>query len=290
MKTRDALTLLLPALFLSCQACVPWKGARFQGEKEQAVPFRAGESLEIRTVNGSVQVEPGGKDRAVLLARFRMTSRERLRQVRITAARKAPGTLEVRVAWPGGKRMAAEGCSLEIRIPPARGVLVRTTNGPITLEGMEGKADLESTNGALRVTRQGGPLRGRTTNGGVTLEKIRGGVDVETTNGPITLEGITGPVKARTTNGPIRVELDPADPGPLEARTTNGPMRIQVGPAFRGVVEMETTNGAIRVEGEHRGRITRPEPGVLRLFLGEGDAPSRLRTTNGTILFRVTPG
>jgi hypothetical protein len=114
-------------------------------------------------------------------------------------------------------------------------------------------------NGEVRLTAVG-EVQVRTDNGAVTLDGVRGPVDVQTSNGHVTgrhLDG--GPVRARTDNG--AVELTTTTPQDVTVGTGNGAVTVAVA-AGRYVVDTRTDNGAedVRVQndpaGQHRVELT----------------------------------
>jgi hypothetical protein len=126
-------------------------------------------------------------------------------------------------------------------------------------------------------------LRLRSTNGSIVVRDVHGTADVQTTNGGITLERLAGDVRGRTTNGGARVELAGTawEGAGLEVRTTNGSVRVRAPEGYSADVEARTTNGSIRTDFPLtvQGRVGRRLEGRL----GDGGAPIRLRTTNGSV-------
>jgi hypothetical protein len=129
-------------------------------------------------------------------------------------------------------------------------------------------------------------LRLRTTNGGLNVEGINGVVDIETTNGGIDLKGVAGDVRAETTNGGITIALAGStwNGAGIRAETTNGGIRLIVPEGFSAVLEAETTNGGIDVDFPVtiQGRLGKD----LHARLGEGGPVIHLETTNGGVSIR----
>ena len=69
----------------------------------------------------------------------------------------------------------------------------------------------------------------------------------------------------------------------------NGPITVRVGSGFAGVVSFGTSNGALNVR-DHAGNISSRSisRNKGRIEVGEGGAPSRLATSNGTIRFTIS--
>ena len=100
-------------------------------------------------------------------------SAERLAAVKVVSTRSEDETLSIAVEWPGGKPENREQCRLDVLIPDADGVKVRTSNGRVEITGLAGEADLDTGNGAISVTSHTGPVKARSGNGAVTVRGQR---------------------------------------------------------------------------------------------------------------------
>ena len=156
---------------------------------------------------------------------------------------------EVSAKGPRRKQDIGWSVSYRIMVPRSTNLDLDSTNGGITIEGVEGTLRLHTTNGGLHLEDVGGDVAGRTTNGGMRVVLTGSGwtgrgLDVETTNGGVTMSvpaGYSAHLEAATTNGgfhigfPVTVEgrigrklsVDLGDGGPtLRVKTTNGGVRI----------------------------------------------------------------
>jgi hypothetical protein len=93
-------------------------------------------------------------------------------------------------------------------------------------------------------------VRGGTSNGAITLDGIEAAVDVATSNGAIEMSGLSGEVSVRTSNGDIEIVL--ADDAPAVARSTttsNGrtDTQIRTDPNADASMTITTSNGDITV-------------------------------------------
>jgi DUF4097 and DUF4098 domain-containing protein YvlB len=127
------------------------------------------------------------------------------------------------------------------------------------------RVEVETTNGAVRVSGTGGALRAETTNGSIEIADAGGSVEAATTNGSIRAtfrrSPRSGEQRFNTTNGAISVTLPDDASGEFEASTVNG-----------GI----SSDFPLQVSGRIGGRR-------LRGRLGEGAARFELRTVNGGI-------
>jgi hypothetical protein len=200
--------------------------------------------------NGGVSVKAWNGEGVVVRARIQASARS------MDQARRIAQDIRVRT---GGETIEAEGpdrsrgeswsVSYEILVPRRTGLEVRTSNGPISVEGVSGEMDLRAHNGPLALRGVSGNVEARTDNGplSVTLDGDRWsgeGLDAETTNGPITLmvpQGYSAELTTGTVNGPMNVDIPITVQGrfPRRFTTTLG----RGGPPIRVV----TTNGPVNV-------------------------------------------
>ena len=162
----------------------------------------------------------------------------------------------------------------EVEVPAGLTVTVKTMNGAVRLDNVEGKITAATTNGNVSGDAVSGEVQGSTVNGSVSLK----------------LDDVRGDVRLTTVNGAVRVELPPTVNADLDATTVNGGVSVDeklglaevsrdrgsFGPAtsIRGRLNkggprlsLQTTNGGVRVSapgaggGEERGRGLRGRRG-----------------------------
>jgi hypothetical protein len=174
------------------------------------------------------------------------------------------------------------GIRWEVEVPAGLTLSVKTTNGTVRLDGVDGRITAATTNGNVSGSASGS-VQGSAVNGSVALS----------------LASVTGDVQLRTVNGAIRLTLPPTADADLDATTVNGGVsvderlvladvssnRSNFGPmtSIRGRlnkggarVTLQTTNGGVRVttpgSGEDGDDVRGPE---LRGRRGRGDRPDR---------------
>ena len=216
----------------------------------------AGGRLEILNVNGRIDVEATDGQTVEVTAdrtakaRTDDGARELLRGIEM---REDVSAASVRIET---KALASSlGSSQEVdyrvRVPRSTSLYVRTQNGSVNIDGVEGAVVASSTNG------------------GVLGKGLAGGVEASTTNGAIrlALDAVAAPgVKAETVNGSITIDVPPQAKADIAARCVNGSVSVtdltieRSGEASRRRVEgrvngggprieAATTNGSIRITG-----------------------------------------
>jgi hypothetical protein len=176
---------------VGCACAYSSEQATFKEVRQIQVAHQAGMGLDVEAVNGNLIVKKGGDAQVQIKAEFRCVTQERLAMLRVTADRRADGTLVVRSEWPENRR-SSEGCAFIITIPDAKGVKLASTNGGIIVEGLAGEAYLRTSNGGIDVTRHNGSIDAETKNGGIDVELTKafaGEVDLKTSNGAVVIKG-----------------------------------------------------------------------------------------------------
>lgn len=274
---------------LSMTGCVVFSGAHYRETRNLVAEHEQGAAIALETANGGVTIRRADVYAVEITANVRARTQERLEATRIIAA-PAGGALRISVEWPEGRRLGSEGCSFDVLLPSADGAQVRTSNGSIEIDGLAGLADLRSSNGRITVRDHLGDVDAHSSNGRITAERVAGGVRADTSNGGVTVLDVGGPVDVGTSNGSVRIALAPDNPGPVRAASSNGAIDAALSPAFAGELRASTSNGVVHFEGgDLRPRVLRMGRRTATLSFGEegAAAPSRLRTSNGSIRIRV---
>lgn len=244
-----------------------WQSAPYQGSRSVRVGVAEGTALDVRTENGSITVLRGEGQEVLVSASVRAVSQERLEQAVLVANRDHEGTLRVHVQWPGGVRHAAEGAAIEVVLPDTDGLTLRTSNGPVTVQGMRGEAMITTSNGAIHVADYAGHVVAKTSNGRVELLEVASAC-------------------VETSNGSVRVRLAAEASGPVDVRTSNGSVTLEVGPAFDQSLAAETSNGSIVCEAGGA-TVMRLHRTSAQIRFCAGTHTGRLRSSNGSITIRA---
>ncbi len=229
-----------------------------------------GSQLWVTNRNGGIKVEGWNQEKVDLTAYIRDTQG---RHIDLKVERLGDG-LAIEAVWPktgwfnfGFFGTQSPRCEFVLKVPRRIVSNYATTNGTISVKGIEGYAGCDTTNGDIRVsdikgevhasTTNGGiiasnlfaRIKGGTTNGDLDLENVAGGVDLDTTNGSISAKGLDGwgeGIRLESTNGEIEVALGQAK-GDLQADNTNGRLDIKLSGV--DVVNMEKHEAHIRIPG-----------------------------------------
>jgi hypothetical protein len=258
MSARAAVLGLILVCSSGCDVVFQGASARASDEWRRTYPLSPGGSVEVINRNGSIDVEassaPGVEVRAERTARgvTNEAAQQLLKQAEIIE-QAAPDRIRLETRpMPGMFGMSRVEVRYTLRVPATCAVRVTTTNGGITVVGLQGAVNAETTNGTLTGRGLSGTIEGSTTNGRISVEVetiAQQGLRLETTNGGIELRlppAARADIAARVTNGSIDASglnvqrEDTSSRRRFEGRLNGGGPRV----------DLETTNGSIRVLGK----------------------------------------
>ncbi|MFG2985706.1 DUF4097 domain-containing protein [Streptomyces sp. NPDC048258] len=187
------------------------------------------------------------------------------------------GTVDVTVELPTGSRVdmtgawaqvLGEGRLGEVRVKTSSGDVRLDTTGPlqltashgsITVDRIEGMAEISTSSGSLRVGTVDGPAVLKNSHGTTTVGAAAGDLRVSGANGDIDIARAEGSVAATTAHGTLRVAE-----------------------VARGTVQLETSYGAIEVgirEGTAAWLDVNSDHGQVRNTLTASKAPEETEET-----------
>jgi hypothetical protein len=263
--------LALAAILPGCDIKIDDKGelsvdvsrGRASDEWVRSYTLAKGARFELANQNGEIQVK-GTTDSEVKVTAHRQVSassdaeaEQRLQSIKmredVTADR-----VFVEAQSDGGEGFEFRrglGIRWEVEVPAGLTLVVKTMNGTVRLDGVDGRITAATTNGNVSGNAVSGTVQGSSVNGSVAMN----------------LDAVTGDVQLRTVNGSIRLELPPTADADLDATTVNGG------------VSMDDRLGLADVSGN---RSTFGPTTSMRGRLNKGGARVTLQTTNGGV--RVT--
>lgn len=289
---RFAVLVVLGAALVGASACdlEDVVGARFAATRAETAAFPASSipMLEVASSNGAVSVRgvPGQTDvrvTATLRARGGNQSEANARVAAMTIHMEQQGSrivLAYRASeqTPDVRRYA--GVAFDVSTPGIVDVVAQTSNGAVTASSMQGRLDLETSNGEIVVADFIGELWAETSNGRISVERTQGVLDLETSNGEISLVDVSAAFDALTSNGRIGFSgTVVGDANSLAA--SNGRIDVAVPPSasieFQAEASGGTISSALPLVGDTQGKewlAALNPPAVARVAI---------RTSNGSI-------
>lgn len=280
-KVVPLVAMLITASLSGCQFL-----QMHQGSQTVNVPHVPGTMLRVNSSNGGISVHQYDGPDVEIVAHLKAVSAERLAAARVIAERDENNALCVFVDWPEGRRRSREGCTFEILVPDADGVVLQTSNGRLSLSGCSGTADLKTSNGQIEVSDHVGKLVGKTSNGRIEVERITGPVELESSNGAINVDDVTSSVGAKTSNGSVEIRLNHESAGPVVCATSNGSVDLTLGAMFVGELTAKTSNGRVYLENLQGAQVLSSGKTNVHVIVGEPAHKSTVKTSNGSIRVR----
>ncbi|GGO94661.1 DUF4097 family beta strand repeat-containing protein [Wenjunlia tyrosinilytica] len=187
------------------------------------------------------------------------------------------GTVDVTVELPTGSRIdmtgawaqvLGEGRLGEVRVKTSSGDVCLDTTGPLHLKASHGSITVDRVEGTAEITTSSGSLRVGTVDGDAVLKN---------SHGTTTVGAVTGDLRVSGANGDI--DIARAE-GSVAATTANGTLRAAE--VARGTVQLETSHGAIEVgirEGTAAWLNVSSDRGQVRNTLTASETPDRTEDT-----------
>jgi hypothetical protein len=224
----------------------------------------AGQTLEIKGVNGEVKAAAATGDRAEVTA-VKRARRSDPAGVQIKAVEHAGG-VTICAVYPTPPGSATNECV------PGQGGHMSVQDNDVTV------SFTVSVPPGVRFV-------GRTVNGGVEASGLTGDVVAQTVNGGVRLS-TEGKAEAETVNGSITAVIGQADGSePLRFKTVNGSIALELPAGASAEVRASPVNGDVRSEFPLTGQ-TRVSRRSLSGTIGGGGRSLSLETVNGSIQIR----
>lgn len=229
--------------------------AEAKSEWKKTYSLGASGSLEIKNVNGRIDVEPSTDGSISIVA-------ERI----------------AKAATDAEALKAAESIAI-------------TENVSSTSVALDAKMPITSMLGGGREVRfhvrapKGTVLTLSSTNGEIIVRDMTGDLRLETTNGEIKGVNLEGSTRASTTNGSVNLDYALLGANGITAETTNGEVTVKIPKTTKASVNLRVTNGGISASGLD---IVNSESSRKRLVgtMNGGGPEIRIETTNGAVVLR----
>ncbi len=171
----------------------------------------------------------------------------------------------------------------DITVPQCFGVNLKTGQGDISIQDVDGNTNANSLEGDLSFENITGTIIGHTSKGSVGLNRCKGDVYLRSTHGNIEVSDNSGVVDVMTSKGDIHcVDVT----GNIDGKTDKGNIVLS---NCNGGVNLKSTNGTIEVE--NKGPITAKTTigEIIARYTGQPQHDSVLDATGGGITAEFIP-
>ncbi|MCH0564658.1 MULTISPECIES: DUF4097 family beta strand repeat-containing protein [unclassified Streptomyces] len=187
------------------------------------------------------------------------------------------GTVDVTVELPTGSNIDVSGAGAQVLGEGRLGdVRLKTTSGDVRLD-TTGPLQLSASHGSITVNRVEGTAEITTNSGNLRVGLVDGPAVLKNAHGSTTVDAVTGELRVNGVNGGVDIARAEAS---VTGTTTNGHLRVA--DVARGSVHLETANGPIEVgirEGTAAWLDVASKRGQVRNTLATTDTPEQTEET-----------
>lgn len=219
-----ALALLLSAVAAGCELPL------FTATETRSEVFATSDAptIIVETFNGSIDISNGSNDEVVAEVQKHArgfdedSARANLENIEISLLQEGN---EIRITARRLEHAFGDsGAAVIIAAPRKSKVVLRSSNGYIVSEGLQGGIDARTSNAKVEVFEGSGPIEADSSNGSIRIEATDAVVDARTSNARIRFEGTLadGDHRFKSSNGRIDVMLPKDSEFRFAASTSNG--------------------------------------------------------------------
>ena len=259
--------------------------------------FAANKVLEIHlyTFDGPIEIRSWDRPEAVIEIEKRGQNKEAVSKIQVIAEQTG-NRIQIEARHPGDGsfvgigRFTSPSAKFIANVPRKTNVVVRSGDGSIVAERLDGNIELRTSDGTIRVVETAGQLLAETGDGSIQLEEVSGRVECRTRDGSLRITGTPSVLRARSGDGQVivRVRSGAAMIEDWMVATDDGSISVELPDGFNANVEADPGS-----DGRARSELTLADTTggtradrVLRGRLGQGGKKLILRTGDGTI--RIT--
>ncbi|MDQ3069944.1 MAG: DUF4097 domain-containing protein [Acidobacteriota bacterium] len=290
-----------PVLLLA-SGCTVQMDAHAVVEREEK-RFPAGETPEVNlaTFDGSIQVRQWDRPEVLVEIEKRGSDKEAVAGMQVVSDAK-DNRVSVEVRRPASEKEfigigfhRSTSARLIASVPRGTRLIVATRDGSISVERIDGRLELRTDDGSVRVSEAAGDVLVVTRDGSITLERVAGRVDARSGDGSIRVTGSPSSLALETRDGSVvvRAERNTVMQDDWSVRTGDGSVVVEVPEGFGAELDAETQDGTVRSQlsvggSSDQSDRTRDERRTLRGKIGAGGKVLKLRTSDGSIRLRTS--
>jgi hypothetical protein len=237
--------------------------------------------LEINLSSSGLRLRGTLEDRVVVRAR---DGRDLAADLAIEAR---PGAVTIRDHAAGAVRFgplslqAGHPVDIDVDLPRAARVAVRTLSGDVEASGIGGASRWATTSGDLRLRLDAGPVAVETVSGDVMIEGMAAlALAARSVSGDVRVRAVRlDGIEASTTSGDVALDAALAEGVDHEVSSVSGDVRIATGSDVR--LASRTLTGDVRASGPHR---VEGERGNRTIVIGSGRVRLAVLTMSGDVL------
>ena len=271
----------------------------FIEREEKRFPAGASPEITLATFDGSIQVRPWDRPEVLIEVEKRGSDKAAVDKIQVVSEHK-DNHISLDVKQPSSEKQfvgiglhRATSARLVASVPRGSRLTVTTRDGSIVVERIDGRLELRTDDGSVRVSEAAGDMTIVTRDGSITLDRVAGRIDARSGDGSINVAGTPASLLLETKDGSVvvRAERDTVMSADWSVRTGDGSVVVEIPEGFGAELDAETADGSVRSElavagAEDAGSRDRDERRKLRGKIGPGGKILKLRTADGSIRLR----
>ncbi len=248
--------------------------------------------LHLYTFDGPVEIRSWDRAEAVIEIEKRGQNKEAVAKIQVIAEQTG-NRIQIEARHPGTGsfvgigRFTSPSAKFIANVPRKTNVVVRSGDGSIVAERLDGQIELRTDDGTIRVVETTGQLLAESGDGSIQLEDVSGRIECRTRDGSLRITGTPTVLRARSGDGQVvvRVRNGAVMMEDWMVATDDGSISVELPDGFNANVEADPGS-----DGRARSELTLADTTggtrsdrVLRGRLGVGGKKLILRTGDGTI-------
>lgn len=299
--TKLTFALLVGATVVTSTACrMDVDSQAFIEREEKRFPADTLIDLSVSTFAGSVEIRSWDRPEVLVEIEKRGQDKDAVGKISVTADRTAnhinvDARHSGRTTVIGIGHFTSTSARLIVTVPRKCNIVARTSDGTMTLDRVEGKLDLRSSDGSIKVIEGKGDLLVESGDGTLTLDDVAGHVEARTRDGSVRVSGTPGSLRVRTGDGSVTLRI--RDGAQMSEDwmidTGDGSVTAELPSGFNAMIDADPgSDGRVHSDfalSNATGASTtgkRPGKGPMSGQLGNGGKHLTLRSGDGTI--RIT--
>jgi hypothetical protein len=294
MMTRPgALAGLAAAAVFSgaCDVAIDHEGYIERDQKQFTVSGTA--DLALYTFDGPVEVRSWDRPDIRVEIEKRGEDKEAVSRIEVLAEQQG-SRIQVEARRPGGGPgfvgigfFTSPSARLVASVPRSTNVIVRSGDGNILAERLDGRLELRTNDGSIHTVDVTGDLLAESDDGSIVVEESRGRVEARTQDGSVRVTGMPNALRVRSGDGQIvlRIRSGAAMTEDWMVATSDGSVSVELPDGFNAEIEADPGS-----DGRTRSELTLADASggtrderTLRGRLGSGGHRLVVRTGDGTI-------
>ena len=295
-RSFGSLAVVAAAALLGSACEITVDAGPYSAHEDKRFQVSGTPDLSLTTFDGSVEVRSWDRPEVLVEVEKRASDKTLAEAIKVSVEQSG-NTIAIDVRRPDGVQSAfglriSPSARIVASVPQRCNLAVRSGDGSIRIERVEGRIDLNSRDGSLRGIDLSGTILARTGDGSMRFDNVSGPIDLESGDGGVRLSGRLQAVKVKTGDGSVEVRAGDgsAMTDDWEIRTGDGGLRLELPESFGASLDASTGDGSVRVLG-FGGPTTsgrdRADRGDLKRQLGAGGKLLRLRSNSGSITVKT---